>query len=384
MRPRHDVVSQFSLTARVVMAVCWLMIRCGLAVPGQRRPRCCSQARSRLPGQVVERAGLAGDDQPPVAEVDVAEMKLSDGLGPGGVDGGQRDREAGGGGEGGGGGLVYLGGLQRLDEDQGTLAVADAAGGVAEDRAGLLAWPNSERRAVRVCRRRLPAGLGGGGDVGGGDLAQVDVMPGPVQQQRVDPVEVHPDGVLVAGTAAGAALAAGAQPVPDVGGHRRGQQREPWLRQGGEGRDPVVVQETGEGEDLGGAGDAEVPAVQGRRELGPGDHVSGLVAGEHDGQRAAGLGDDPVVPAAGAGQVGGDVPGLLQGRAGDRRGGPVALVEVQRFAGCAQLQLGPAGRGGRRGGRRPAGPAGPGRCRPGGSCPPGTAASIRQWRNLRR
>ena len=48
VRPRHDPASQFSLTARVVMAVCWLMIRCGLAVPGQRRPRCCSQARSRL------------------------------------------------------------------------------------------------------------------------------------------------------------------------------------------------------------------------------------------------------------------------------------------------------------------------------------------------
>ena len=41
-------VSQFSLTARVVMAVCWLMIRCGLAVPGQRRPRWVSQARSRF------------------------------------------------------------------------------------------------------------------------------------------------------------------------------------------------------------------------------------------------------------------------------------------------------------------------------------------------
>ena len=304
VRPRHDPVSQFSLTARVVMAVCWLMIRCGLAVPGQRRPRCCSQARSRLPGQVVERAGPARDDQPPAAEVDVAEMELPDGLGPGGVDGGQRDREAGGGGDGGGGGLVDLGGLQRLDEDQGTLAVADAAGGVAEDRAGLLGV--AEQRAQGG--EGLPAqaggqGPGGGDDVGGGDLAQVRVVPGPFQQQRVDPVEVHPDGVLVAGTAAGPALAAGAQPVPDVGGHRRGQQREPWLRQGGEGRDPVVVQETGEGEDLGGAGDAEVPAVQGRRELGPGDHVSGLALGEHDGQRAAGLGDDPVVPAAGGGQV---------------------------------------------------------------------------------
>jgi hypothetical protein len=123
-----------------------------------------------------------------------------------------------------------------------------------------------------------------------------------------------------------------------------------WLRQGGERRDPVVVQEPGEGEDLGGAGDAEVAAVQGRRELGPGDRGPGLVAGEHDGQCAAGLGDDPVVPAAGGGQVRGDAPGLLQGRAGDRRGGPLALVEVQRLAGRAQLQLGPAGRGGRRGG----------------------------------
>ena len=156
---------------------------------------------------------------------------------------------------------------------------------------------------MRVCRRRLAGqGPGGGDDVGGGDLAQVDVMPGPFQQQRVDPVEVHPDGVLVAGTAAGPALAAGAQPVPDAGGHRRRQQREPCPRQGGEGWDPVIVQEPGEAEDLGGAGDAQVPAVQRRRQLGPGDHVSGLVAGEHDGQRPAGLDDDPGVPAAGGGR----------------------------------------------------------------------------------
>ena len=98
--------------------------------------------------------------------------------------------------------------------------------------------------------------------------------------------------------------------------------------------------------------------MQGRRQLGPGDHVAGLAPGEHDGQRAAGLGDDPVVPAAGASQVPGDAPGLLQGRAGDRGGGPVALVEVQRLAGCAQLQLGPARRGVRRGGADL-------RCRPG-------------------
>jgi hypothetical protein len=27
----------------------------------------------------------------------------------------------------------------------------------------------------------------------------VAIVPGPFQQQRVDPVEVHPDGVLIAG-----------------------------------------------------------------------------------------------------------------------------------------------------------------------------------------
>ncbi len=85
----------------------------------------------------------------------------------------------------------------------------------------------------------------------------MDVIPGPLQQQRVNPVEVHPDGVLVAGTAAGPALAASAQPVPDVGGHRRGQQREPGPA--GEGGDPVIVQEPGEIQDLSGSGDAQVP-----------------------------------------------------------------------------------------------------------------------------
>jgi hypothetical protein len=80
---------------------------------------------------------------------------------------------------------------------------------------------------------------------GGGDLTQVRVVPGPFQQQRVNPVEVHPDGVIVAGAAAGAALAAGAQPGPDVGGDWLWQQFEPWLCQGGEGRDPVVVQVRG-------------------------------------------------------------------------------------------------------------------------------------------
>jgi hypothetical protein len=100
-------------------------------------------------------------------------------------DSGKRDREAGGGRDGGGRGLVYLGGLQRLDEDQRALAVADAAGGVAEDRAGLLCV--AEQRAQggeglsAGCRQRPVAAV----TIGGGDLAQVCVVPGPLQQQRV-------------------------------------------------------------------------------------------------------------------------------------------------------------------------------------------------------
>src|SRR6267378_5403995 len=48
----------------------------------------------------------------------------------------------------------------------------------------VLAWLNKERRAVRVCRRRLPDR----GSVAvmtspAGDFAQVHVAPGPVQQQ---------------------------------------------------------------------------------------------------------------------------------------------------------------------------------------------------------
>ena len=148
-------------------------------------------------------------------------------------------------------------------------------------------------------------------------------MRAPFQQQRVNPVEVHPDGVLVAGPAAGAAFAAGAQPVLHAGGHRRRQDREPRLHQGREGGDPVVVQQPGELEDLGGPGDAQVPGAQGGWQRGPGDHVPGLMAGQDDGQRPAGLDNDPRVPAAGPGERGGDVPGLQQGRAGNGRCDPV-------------------------------------------------------------
>src|SRR6266851_4304405 len=303
--------------------------------------------QEQVAGQVIERAGPAGDGQLPVAEVDVAGVQFPDGLGPGRVDSGQREREAGGGRDGRRGGCVDLGGLERLDEVQGPLARANASGGIAENPAGLLAVP--EQRAQRQDGLPVQAAgqrLGGGGDVSGGDLAQVNVALSPLQQQRVDAVEVLPDGVLVAGTAAGSALAAGAQPVPDIGGHRCWQDGEPFGYEGGEGGDPVVVQEPGQAEDLGGAGDAQVPGVQGWWQRGPGDHFPGDVAGEDDGQCPAGLGDDPRVPAAGGGELGGDVPGLLQGLAGDCRCDPVGLVEVPGLTRNRQLQLCPGGRGG--------------------------------------
>src|ERR1035441_3199693 len=84
----------------------------------------------QVPGQVIQRAGLAADDQPPAAGIDVGQVELADCPGPGRLDGGQGEREAGGGGDGGGPSLVYLAGLE---EAQGPQAVVDGAGGVAED-----------------------------------------------------------------------------------------------------------------------------------------------------------------------------------------------------------------------------------------------------------
>jgi hypothetical protein len=62
-----------------------------------------------------------------------------------------------------------------------------------------------ERLAARAAGERG----GGSVDVGGGDLAQVPVVFGPVEQVRVDPVEVHPDSALVAGTGSRAAVVTG-------------------------------------------------------------------------------------------------------------------------------------------------------------------------------
>src|ERR1035441_4005831 len=234
VRPRHEPVSQFSLTARVVMAVCWLMIRCGLAVPGQRRPRWASQARSRpavrsssgrdVPAMISRR--LPRSMSPRWSSRMV--------LGLAAWMAARATARRGGGGEGGGGGLVDLGGLQRLDEDQGALAVADAAGGVAEDRAGLLGVAEQRPQGGKgLAAQAAVQRLGGGGDIGGGDLAQMRVVARPLQQQGGG-VHVRAEGVLVGGGGGGPAGGGGAPRGGDVGGHRRGQQREPRPGQGGE------------------------------------------------------------------------------------------------------------------------------------------------------
>lgn len=89
-----------------------------------------------LVGEVVERADVPGDAQAAVAEVDVVEAELADGLGPGGVDGGQREDDSDSRvGLGCGDGLVDVVRLQRQDRSGGGAADADPDGGVAEDRA---------------------------------------------------------------------------------------------------------------------------------------------------------------------------------------------------------------------------------------------------------
>ena len=71
-----------------------------------------------------------------VAEVDVVEAEIADGLGPGGVDRGQcEDDPDGRVGLGRGDGLVDVVGLQRQDRSRGVPADTDPDGGVAEDRA---------------------------------------------------------------------------------------------------------------------------------------------------------------------------------------------------------------------------------------------------------
>ena len=148
-------------------------------------------------------------------------MELADGFGASRVDGGQSNREAGSRCEGCGRGLIDLVGQQRLNEVQRSPADADALGGVLEGPAGLLAVAKQGTKGSEgLIAQASSQSLSGGGDVASGDFAQVHVSLCPYQQEWVHTVEVHPDGVLVAGQAAGTALAADAQPVLDVRGHR--------------------------------------------------------------------------------------------------------------------------------------------------------------------
>ena len=98
---------------------------------------------------------LPGDDQPPVAEVDVVEMELPDGPGPGGVDGGQGDREAGGGVTAAEVAWSISAGCSGWMRIRGRWPSRTPRVGSRKIVPVFLQWPNSERKAVRVCRRRL-------------------------------------------------------------------------------------------------------------------------------------------------------------------------------------------------------------------------------------
>jgi hypothetical protein len=86
--PRKGAVSETLLTGPVSIAVCWLMMRCGLAVSGQRLRRWLSQSRIAWRVRSSSGPGPAGYGEPPVAEVDVIDLQFADRLRAGGVDGG--------------------------------------------------------------------------------------------------------------------------------------------------------------------------------------------------------------------------------------------------------------------------------------------------------
>ncbi|MQA88443.1 MAG: hypothetical protein GEV03_28465 [Streptosporangiales bacterium] len=92
-------------------------------------------------GEVVERPGLPGDGDPPVTKIDIVEGEVSDGLGPGGVNGGQGEGEPGGWGDGDLRGRADLGWFEWKDQGVWPGGGTDAGGGVGEDQAGLLAVP---------------------------------------------------------------------------------------------------------------------------------------------------------------------------------------------------------------------------------------------------
>src|ERR1700678_4196622 len=127
------------------MAVCWLMIKradgagpasAAVLLPGQGR-----LLFSPPSGSACLRCPASG------CRVDAGEVQFPDGPGPGD----QRDHEA----------CVIAARmrsikLQGLDEDQGTLGAVSAAGGVTENRPGLLAVAEQRAQGGEGLRRRLP------------------------------------------------------------------------------------------------------------------------------------------------------------------------------------------------------------------------------------
>jgi hypothetical protein len=123
-------------------------------------------------GELVQRSGVTGDDQAAVAQVDVVEEQLADGLGACGVDGGQGQSEAGRWCDRGGESGADLGGLQRLHDGVVVVADADSGGGVTEDGGGLFTVskqrPQDAEGVVSLAAvQRVCAGQ----DVFAGDLA---------------------------------------------------------------------------------------------------------------------------------------------------------------------------------------------------------------------
>ena len=248
--------------------------------------------------------------------------------------------------------VLIRAGRQRQDHRLGPRGAADPGGGVGEDQAVLLAVPRQGPQRGEGLAPLVAAQRGDRrGGVAGGDLAQVIVASGPLFQERVHAAEVDAGGVRAAGQGPGRAVLQGACPAAGAGGDARCQRGELALGPRVQGKDAVVVEQPGEIEDLGGAGDAQVAGPQCRLEGGPGDLLAGDVGGEHDGQGPAGLGLDAGVPAAGLAEPGGDGPGLLEGGVADRRGGPVPGMEARDWpgagsSGCSQRGPGgPAGTG---------------------------------------
>src|SRR6266545_1854997 len=256
-----------------------------------------------LAGEVIEWADTAGDDQLPVAEVDVTELELPDGLGAGGVHRGQGEGQAGGGRRrcGGrcGGGLADLLGSQWKEQAVGLAADSDPGGRVAEDGPGLLAVAKQRPEdAEGVVAFAAVQRLADRHDVVAGDLAEMVVACRPVHQHRADLVEVGPHGRQAARTAPRAAVSQRAQPVLGVTPDPGGEVDELALQPGLEGWDAVIVEQAEVVEDLDGALDAEPVAAQDRKQLREADRVAVGVARQQDDQRPVDVASHRRGPAA--------------------------------------------------------------------------------------